>query len=277
MIIKESQTDKAELFRKQHLSGKLLVLPNIWDSLGARLLEKVGYKSVATASVATALSNGYLDGEEIPFNQLLKVVHQIASAVSLPVTVDIESGFSDSIVQLKENIRLLIENGAIGINIEDSHANHHGLFTIDEQCRKIEGIREVGIQYGVPLVINARTDVFLQKIHENAMEKAIERGLAFKAAGADCFYPIVLNNYDEISQIISKVGMPVNVLLSKPVSDMERLEKIGVARLSLGPNLLNHALTTMKLIMDGLLHYDSSAFFSRELLAREFLNSLAGN
>ena len=277
MIVQESQTVKAELFRKQHLSGKLLVLPNIWDSLGARLLEQVGYKSVATASVATALSNGYLDGEKIPFDQLLKVVRQITSAVSLPVTVDIERGFADSIVQLKENIRMLIENGAIGINIEDSHADHQGLFTIDEQCRKIEGIREVGIQYGVPIVINARTDIFLQKIHENAMEKSIERGLAFKAAGADCFYPIVLNNYDEISHIISAVKMPVNVLLSKPVSDLERLEKIGVARLSLGPNLLNHALTTMKLIMDGLLRYDSNVFFSRELLPRESLNSLAGN
>ena len=98
MILQESQTVKAELFRKQHLSGKLLVLPNIWDSLGARLLEQVGYKSVATASVATALSNGYLDGEKIPFNQLLKVVHQITTAVSLPVTVDIERGFADSIV-----------------------------------------------------------------------------------------------------------------------------------------------------------------------------------
>jgi len=277
MVIQESQSAKAEEFRKQHLSGKLLVLPNIWDSLGARLLEQVGYKSVATASVATALSNGYLDGEKIPFDQLLKVVRQITSGVPLPVTVDIERGFADSIVQLKENIRMLIENGAIGINIEDSHADHQRLFTIDEHCRKIEGIREVGIQYGVPLVINARTDVFLLKIHENAMEKAIERGLAYKAAGADCFYPIVLNNYDEISHIISKVKMPVNVLLSKPVSDLERLEKIGVARLSLGPNLLNHALATMQLIMDGLLHYDSNAFFNRELLPREFLNSLAGN
>lgn len=274
MNIHESQTVKAELFRKQHLSGKLLVLPNIWDSLGARLLEQSGFKSVATASVATAISNGYLDGEMIPFVQLLKTVNRIASAVSIPVSVDIERGFSDSIVQLKENIRLLIENGAIGINIEDSHADHQGLFTIEEQCRKIECIRETGIQYGVALVINARTDVFLQKIHENAMEKAIERGLAYKGAGADCLYPIVMNNYDEISHIISEVRMPVNVLLSKPVSDLERLEKIGVARLSLGPNLLNHALATMKLIADGLLHYDSSAFFNRELLSREFLNSL---
>jgi len=275
MTILETQSAKATLFRSQHHSGKLLVLPNIWDGLGAKLMEKVGYQSVATASVATALSNGYLDGENIPFMQLLKTVNRIASAVSLPVTVDIERGFSDSIILLKENIRLLIENGGVGINIEDSHADGKGLFKIDEQCRKIEMIRETGIQCGVPIVINARTDIFLQKTKDNAVGQAIERGLAFKAAGADCFYPIVVNNYDEISRLVQEVGMPLNVLLSKQTGDLKHLEKIGVARVSLGPNLLNHALATMKQIAEGLLHYDTTAFFSHELLPREFLNSLA--
>ncbi len=268
------QAAKAELFRNQHLSGKLLVLPNIWDTMGARLLHKVGFKSVATASVATAISNGFLDGENIPFNNLLKVVNQIASAVPLPVTVDIERGFSDSILKLKENIRLLIENGAIGINIEDSRPNRQGLYTIKEQCHKIEGIREAAIQSGVPIVINARTDVFLQKNQEKAMTKAVERGRAFKMAGADCFYPIDLGNCEELSHILQKVEMPINVLLSKSVSDLKQLEKIGVARVSLGPNLLNHVLTTMKQIAEGLLQYDATAFFGRELLPREYLNSL---
>jgi 2-methylisocitrate lyase-like PEP mutase family enzyme len=273
MIVQSSQAAKAEIFRSQHLSGKLLVLPNIWDALGARLLQKAGFKSVATASVATALSYGYLDGEKIPFADLLKIVNQIAAAVSLPVTVDIERGFADSILKLKENIRRLVENGAIGINIEDSIPDRKGLYTIEEQCHKIEGIREAAVQCGVPIVINARTDVFLQN-HENAMVRAIERGRAYKLAGADCFYPIVLNNYDDLSHILAKVEMPINVLLSKPVSDLKQLEKIGIARVSLGPNLLNHVLTTMKHIADGLVQYDTTAFFGRELSSREYLNSL---
>jgi 2-methylisocitrate lyase-like PEP mutase family enzyme len=273
MIVQSSQAAKAEIFRSQHLSGKLLVLPNIWDALGARLLHKAGFKSVATASVATALSYGYLDGEKIPFGELLIIVNQIATAVPLPVTVDIERGFADSILKLKENIRRLVENGAIGINIEDSLPDRKGLYTIEEQCHKIEGIREAAVQCGVPIVINARTDVFLQN-HENAMVRAIERGRAYKLAGADCFYPIVLNNYDDLSHILAKVEMPINVLLSKPVSDLKQLEKIGIARVSLGPNLLNHVLTTMKHIADGLVRYDTTAFFGRELSSREYLNSL---
>jgi len=267
------QAVKASLFRNQHHAGKLLVLPNIWDALGARLIKKIGFPSVATASVSTALSNGYRDGENIPFRQLLNTVNKIAVAVDLPLTVDIERGFADTVSQLKENIRLLIENGAIGINIEDSLADRTGLNSILEQCKKIEAIRETGIQYGVPIVINARTDVFVLKMND-ALPLAIERGLAFKKAGADCVYPILMNDYDDISRFLEQVDSPVNVLLQKQVSDLKRLEKTGVSRVSLGPHFLNHALTAMKQVAEGLMQYDTTAFFERELLPRDFLDQL---
>lgn len=274
MVDQKIQAFKAEQFRAQHLDEKLLILPNIWDALGARLIQQVGFSSVATASVATALSNGYQDGEQIPFAELLNVVDKISSAIDLPLTVDIERGFADTIPGLKENIRQLIEYGAIGINIEDSHPDHKGLNSIEDQCRKIEAIRETAIQCGVPMVINARTDVFFLKIGDDLMKNAIERAHAFKKSGADCVYPIMMNKYDDITRFIEEVEMPVNVVLLKPVSDLQHLEKIGVARVSVGPNLLNHVLTVMKSVAEGLKNYDSSAFFSRELLPREYLNQL---
>ena len=272
--IRQTLTAKAEGFRKQHLGGKLLILPNIWDALGARLLEQLGYPSVATASAAIARANGYTDGENIPFSQLLEIVRKITSAVDLPVTVDMERGFAITISQLKENIRLLIDHGAVGLNMEDSHADHKGLFTIAEQCRKIEAVREMGIQCSVPVVINARTDVFLLKTEENTLDQAIERARSFKAAGADCVYPILISNYEDISRFVEEVEMPVNVLLMQSIPDLKRLEKIGVARISLGPNLLNHVLTTIKQVAQGLKEYDTGFFFSRELLPREFLDRL---
>ena len=241
--------------------------------MGARLMEITGFPSVATASVSVAISNGFADGENIPFHQLLMVVRKISEAVDLPVTVDMERGYAETIPQLKENIRLLIEHGAVGINLEDSLADHKSLCNIDEQCRKIEAVRETGIQYGVPIVINARTDCFFLKIAD-AFTHAVQRAGAYKSAGADCVYPILMNNYEEISQFISAVNMPVNVVLLKPVSDLRRLEEIGVARVSVGPQLLNHVLSTMKQLAEGLLHYDTTAFFSRELLPREFLDRL---
>ncbi len=273
MINQQTQAAKAALFRDQHHSGKILVLPNIWDALSARLIKKIGFPSVATASVSTALSNGYRDGENIPFSQLLKTVNKIAEAVDIPLTVDIERGFADTIPQLKDHIRLLIENGAIGVNIEDSLPGRDGLYSTEDQCRKIEAIRETGIQYGVPVVINARTDVFVLKMND-AKSLAVERGQAFKKAGADCLYPILMNDYDDITRFLEKVPGPVNVLLQKPVADLRRLEKIGVARVSLGPQFLNHALTAMKQVAEGLRQYDTSAFLEPELLPRNYLDEL---
>lgn len=273
MINQQNQAAKADIFRSQHHSGKILILPNIWDALGARLIKKIGFPSVATASVSTAISNGYRDGENIPFPLLLKTVGKIATAVDLPLTVDMERGFAETVPQLKDHIRLLIENGAVGINIEDSLPDKSGLYPLDDQCRKIEAIRETGIQYGVPIVINARTDVFVLKM-PGALTLAIERGKAFRKAGADCMYPILMSDYEDISRFLAAVPGPMNVVLQKPVSDIGRLEKAGVARLSLGPNFLNHALAAMKKVAEGLLKKDSAAFFESELLPRSYLDEL---
>ena len=274
MFDKQTQAARAAQFREQHRSTQLLILPNIWDSLGARLLAKLGYPSIATASVSTALANGYVDGEKIPFPHLLEIVQKISSSVPLPLTVDVERGFADNLSQLQENIRQLIEHGAIGINIEDSRPDHKSLNPIDEQCRKIEAIREMGTQIGVPIVINARTDVFIIDQDDVALEEGIKRGRAYKTAGADCVYPVAISSYEAVSHFTRGVGMPVNVLLMKSIPDLKRLKEIGVARVSLGPNLLAHVLGTMKEIAEGLKHDDSSAFFSRELLSREFRDSL---
>jgi 2-methylisocitrate lyase-like PEP mutase family enzyme len=241
--------------------------------MGAKMMALTGYPAVATASVSVAISNGYVDGEKIPFQQLLQVVKKISSSVDLPLTVDIEKGYAATVSQLQENIRLLLENGAVGINIEDSISDHPGFRSLEEQCRRIEAVRETSLQYGVPIVINARTDFFLLK-HPDAMIESIRRAKAYKLAGADCVYPILIDNYQDIEQFNSQVEMPINVNLLKPISDLRRLEQMGVARVSVGPQLLNHLLATMKGLAEELIQYDTTGFFSRPLLSREFMNRL---
>lgn len=277
MFDKSVQAAKAESFRQQHYGDTLLILPNIWDAMGARLMVKIGYPSVATASVATALANGFADGEKIPFLRLLEIVQTIASAVHVPVSVDIERGFAQDLPALKDHVRFLLEAGAVGINIEDSKPDGRSLYSIQEQTRKIEAVRETALQYGVPIVINARTDVFLLAKGEGSVREGIERGQAYRSAGADCFYPVTINNHEDIAQIVRELRMPVNVLLMKPLEDLWQLKKIGVARLSLGPGLLNHALTTMKDLAEGLMRYDSTSYFNRDLLTREYRDGLIPN
>lgn len=245
-----SQKEKAERFRELHHAGKMLVLPNIWDPIGALLLENLEFPAIATASAAVAYSNGYSDGENIPFNHLLTLLKRIAGSVNIPVTADFESGYADNEIQFEENIKLLIGTGIVGINIEDSDSKTNKLQSVEHQCNKIRLLREVSDKMGIPLFINARTDVYL---HGNDFatpdEKFIElikRGVAYKNAGADGFFPIVMNQEKEIKETIAQIKLPLNIITIPGIPDLKTLGKLGVARVSLGPAFLKIAIRAMK-------------------------------
>ena len=240
------QQEKVNLFHKLHHAGKLLILPNIWDSLGAMLLEDLGYPAIATASASVAFANGYDDGEHIPFAELLVVLKKIVSSVNIPVTADIESGFAENNDQLKNNIRQLLETGIAGINIEDTDKKTRTLLPAEEQCKRIKVIKDVCAEAGKQLFINARTDVYLRNDTGNKLEETIQRGLAYKKAGADCFYPITMHEEDEIRQIVNTVQMPVNIIPVPGIPSLSALQDMGVARISLGPSFLKAAIQAMK-------------------------------
>jgi 2-methylisocitrate lyase-like PEP mutase family enzyme len=143
-----------------------------------------------------------------------------------------------------------------------------------EQCLKIEAIREAGIQYGVPVVINARTDLFFQPSQTDTLDRVIERAKAYQSAGADCFYPILIGNYPDIARLVEEVTIPVNVVLFGPIRDLRKLEDLGVARVSIGPGLMMQAITKMKNTAEGLLNYDSNELFAQEAVSFEYLSKL---
>ena len=99
------QREKENHFHKLHHNGGLLILPNIWDVLGASLLQDIGYPAVATSSSAIALSNGYQDGEKLPFEDLLKILTRISQGVNIPVSADVETAYASNNTELKENIK----------------------------------------------------------------------------------------------------------------------------------------------------------------------------
>lgn len=241
-----TQQEKVNTFYELHHSGKLLILPNIWDSLGAMLLQDLGYPAVATASASVAFTNGYDDGEHIPFTELSGILRKITSGVNVPVTADIESGYADNDLQLKNNILQLLDIGIAGINIEDTDKQTGALKPAEEQCNRIKLIKDTCAEAGRQLFINARTDVYLRSYTENKLEETIKRGLAYKEAGADCFYPIIMNKIDEIKQVVNAVQMPVNIIPVPGIPALSELQAIGVARVSLGPSFLKTAIQAMK-------------------------------
>lgn len=273
-----TQTQKARRFYDLHHSGKLLILPNIWDVLGAKLLEDIGYAAIATASASIAYSNGYNDGEHIPFDELIFILKRIAASVPLPVTADIESGYAEDEIQLTSNIHQLIDAGIVGINIEDSDKTTNTLLPAEEQCNKIKLIKSISEKMNMPLFINARTDCYVHAKDfdspELMLQETIRRGLAYKAAGADCFYPVLVNNENEIRTIMQQVDMPVNILIMPGIPALQTLHEIGVARVSLGPAFLKHAVKAMKTLAIQLQNQQGQIEIINNDITSEYLKRL---
>ena len=248
--VNAKQQERAKQFHQLHHSGKLLVLPNIWDPLGALLLEDISFPAVATASAAIAFTNGYDDGEKLPLDSLLTILKKIVSCVRIPVSADIESGFASKNTHLIENIKQILETGIVGINIEDTDKNTNSLLPVDVASERIKLIRKTSEEMGIPLFINARTDVYVRgkgfDTPESHLRECLKRGLAYKDAGADCFYPITMNRQDDIKTTVEQLRMLVNVLLIDGIPKLDVLQDLGVARLSLGPGFLKIAIQSMK-------------------------------
>ena len=272
------QATKARQFYQLHHSGKLLILPNIWDSLGALLLEELGYPAVATASFSVAMTNGYDDGENIPFDHLLSILKRIAGNVSIPVTADIESGFAQDEIQLEKNIEQLLQTGVVGVNFEDSDKKTNSLLPRETQCQRIARIKKVSEKSKVPLFINARTDVYTKGAEfitpRSRFEETMKRGLAYKDAGADCFFPLAMYEHDEIKKAVKLLQMPINIIIIPGVPELNVLEEMGVARVSLGPSFLKTAIKAMKNLATKLQKHDGLNDIIQNEITSDYLKKL---
>ena len=258
---KAQQINKAEQFLALHHDPELLVLPNIWDPIGARLLQGQGYPAVATASAAV-----------ITLAAMIEAVRRVADSVDVPVTADMEGGYAEQPKDVAENIRQVLQAGAVGINFEDSRIGGDSLHDIDFQGDRIRAIRSMANQEGVPLVINARVDTHIREddlSDEDRLAETITRAKTYLEAGADCIYPIVVHALEILTTIHDAIQAPINVLALPNVPSMRELEAAGIARLSLGPFLFKAALTTMQNVAKELLAYSPYDVFSEGAMSSD--------
>jgi len=228
-----SQIRKAKQFGALHVKGTPVVLYNAWDAGSAKAIVDAGAAAVATSSWSVATAQGFEDGEDLPLALAEQIVGRIAQSVDVPVTVDFEGGYSDDDRKLASNISKLIDLGIIGINFEDRVVKGKGLYAIDRQAKRIAAIRHAAEQKGIPLFINARTDVFLGNSAD--VDEALERGKAYAAAGASGFFIPGLTDAGQIRRIAEEATLPVNVMVIEGVPSNDKLAKLGVARVSYGP------------------------------------------
>jgi 2-methylisocitrate lyase-like PEP mutase family enzyme len=233
----KTYAERAEVFLDLHHGPKILVLANVWDVVSARMVERAGFPAVATSSAAVANSLGYPDGQLISRDEMLAVVKRIASKVSVPVSADLESGYGPSLKDIGETARAMVEAGAVGLNFEDSTGDaKKPLFDVAEQVEKIKHLRATGEKLGVHIVINARTDVYLEEVGEPAsrFEHTIARLNAYRAAGADCLFAPGVYDAETIGKLVKAVHGPLNILARPQTAPLAELERLGVARVSLG-------------------------------------------
>jgi 2-methylisocitrate lyase-like PEP mutase family enzyme len=227
--------EKAALFRSLHVPGKPLVLANAWDVASARIAEQAGSRAVATSSAGVAWSLGVPDGEVVDRDIAVSAIRHIASAVRVPVTADIVSGFGATPDEVAETVRAVVAAGAVGVNIEDSVRD------VDEQCARYAAARAAA---GDALYLNARIDTYIRGAGDLA--ETVARAEAYLAAGADGVFVIGVVDPNTVAALVEKIPAPLNVMGGPGAAPISELARLGVARVSLGAAVAEAAYAVMR-------------------------------
>jgi 2-methylisocitrate lyase-like PEP mutase family enzyme len=274
------QRSLAERLLALHDPARPLVLVNAWDVASALIVQRAGLPAIATSSSGASSALGYPDGEHIPAAEMLAVVARIVARVSVPVTADLEAGYADDPQGVANVARQLLETGGVGVNLEDGVDPATGkLRSADSAADRIRAVRAAADERGVPLVINARTDVFLEISGppDDLLAEAITRLGAYRDAGADCLFPIGLREPDAIRQLASELRHPVNILAGPGAPSVGELAELGVARVSLGGGPQRTALAALAAIADEVRDRGTYDAMQAALTHRELDDLVAGS
>lgn len=268
---------KATRLRELHQGPKILTLLNVWDVAGACLVESMGLPAVATSSAGIANSLGYPDGQRISRREMLDVVRRITSAVKVPVTADMEAGYSRSPEGMAETAQELLEAGAVGLNLEDSDEEDR-LVDLSLQVGKLKALKEAARAEGVDLVVNARTDTYLLRNADSGWRfpETVRRARAYRDAGADCVFVPGLDDATTIRQLLEESPGPLNVLARKGGLSVPELERLGVTRVSIGSGPARAAMATFRRIIREVLEQGTYHSMTDDAISYDEMQRLLG-
>lgn len=238
-------------FFQLHHQEKPLIIANAWNARSAQVIEKAGYDAIATSSGAISDSLGYADGEKIPFNEMLYIVERMLACTSIPLSVDLERGYTDDLGQLNIHIQKLVDIGVAGINLEDAQGEIIYL-------RKLNSIKNYLSKTNQRLFVNARTDAFLQKL-DAPLETTLKRAGLYAAAGADGLFVTGVRDQAIIKEIASSVSLPVNVVGVPELASVQALADSGIKRISMAAFLYRATYKQLDKIAQDILSGQSFA------------------
>lgn len=250
-----TQRELARTFASYHSSPAPLVLPNAWDVASALVFERTDHRAVGTSSSGIGASFGSPSARRLSLDRMLSVVARIADAVDLPVSADMEAGYGDTPDAVAETVRRTIEAGAVGVNLEDGAGFGSGAIASKERHEEaVRAAREAADETGIPLVINARTDVFWLEIGDEASRRdhALDRANSYLDAGADCVFIPGVSDAETIGQLVGGLDGPLNVLGGSGAPSIGELDDLGVARVSVGSGPMRSTLGHLREIGEEL-------------------------
>jgi 2-methylisocitrate lyase-like PEP mutase family enzyme len=260
----------ATTFHGLHRGPELLLLANAWDAGSARLIESLGARAIATTSAGVAWSHGYPDGDAVPAPLVIATAAAIARVIHVPLTMDVEAGYSDDPDAVGWFVAALIDAGAVGINLED------GSGSPDLMCAKIARIRQVARDLGVDLFLNARTDVYLHGLVPEAERVAETRArvVRYRDAGASGIFVPALVEPAAIAAIAAATELPLNLLAWPGLPVPAELARLGVRRLSAGSAITQGALGRAKALAAAFLRDGHRDFPTEGAMTHRAMNAL---
>lgn len=221
-------------FKKLHQQKNPLLIGNVWDVPSAKIAESIGFQAIGTSSAAIAKMLGYNDGEEMAFSELHYIVKRIKANTQLPLSVDLESGYSRDPLQIAKHIQALVALGVVGINLEDSVVkDKRVLLPADSFGQTIASIQKVLKSKEISIFLNVRTDTFILDV-PNTVAVTQQRIRLYEQAGADGIFVPCITKESDIKTIVETTTLPINVMCMPNLPDFPKLQDLGVQRISMG-------------------------------------------
>ncbi|MFK7932386.1 MAG: isocitrate lyase/phosphoenolpyruvate mutase family protein [Saprospiraceae bacterium] len=241
-------------FKSYHQQTAPLLIANVWDVASAKTAKELGFTAIGTSSGAMATMLGYNDGEEISFEELEYLVKRITTTVNIPLSVDLEAGYSRDPQQIVAHIQLLARLGVKGINLEDSLVfGERKMVNATEFSDLIKQIKKGLLAQQMEIFLNIRTDTFLLNLPD-ALPETIERAQLYQSAGADGLFVPCIEQVSDIQQLVQQVDLPLNVMCMPNLPDFSTLQQLGVKRISMGNFAFNQMQQQLKKSYQDILH-----------------------
>jgi 2-methylisocitrate lyase-like PEP mutase family enzyme len=225
-------------FARLHHGERLLVLPNAWDVASALLLQDAGFPAIGTTSLGVTAAAGLRDGAGEGKALTVDLVRTLAPRLEVPLTADLEGGYSDEPAEVAALVSQLADLGVAGVNLEDSHADG----TLRDAGHHAEVVA-AAVEAAPSVFVNARTDVHWLAIGEpeGRLAEAVGRLRRYATAGASGVFAPKATDPSDVRVLAEATELPLNVLW-QPGADVEALAALGVSRVSTGSALYRHAL-----------------------------------